>query len=621
MKRARIPLILMLLVSSTLLIWYFRVVNRHEIIFTHLFYIPIVLSAFWWYYRSGFVVLYLSAALITSDLYAGDTVMILHDAVRGIIFLAVGYTVAFLRREKLRLFNLIRYRQIISSMREPVAILNGGGDIILRNEKFSGLFHDNGHDINFFRGLMSDEDFSCFRDSLARCFEKGETTFTSYIKIPGSPAGFFSVNLSPVAQDDNSADAVLTLWDITEQKKTEENLKTALDRQKLVIDVLNLLNNQKAGSDGIKSILDLVKHRTAVEALGIILHREGEFRLHAITGIDETLREKIESECSLINHQHVEPGTLCLCCRALDVYNSSEAATADDAALFWSNDIERLAGSDGLSMCGCIKEGGFKSTAVIPFSGDEGLLGFFVLFDSAGNFFNEELIDYYRGVVQSIGIALNRAEYEASLKKTIIEKEHLIREVHHRVKNNMQVITSLISLQASRQTDEDIRSVLNDCQNRVRAMALVQERLYNSSDFSSINFQNYIQTLVTMLMSSFRIDRQRIRVSLDVSDINIGINTAIPLAQLINEILSNSFKHAFAGRDNGIVNVSLHRSEENKNCTLEISDNGNGLRGDVVFPQGGNLGFQLIDALIKQLRGKYTFNCRTGVSFIILFNE
>jgi two-component sensor histidine kinase len=125
-----------------------------------------------------------------------------------------------------------------------------------------------------------------------------------------------------------------------------------------------------------------------------------------------------------------------------------------------------------------------------------------------------------------------------------------------------------------------------------------------------------------MLMSSFRIDRQRIRVSLDVSDINIGINTAIPLAQLINEILSNSFKHAFAGRDNGIVNVSLHRSEENKNCTLEISDNGNGLRGDVVFPQGGNLGFQLIDALIKQLRGNYTFNCRTVYhSLFYLMND
>ena len=126
---------------------------------------------------------------------------------------------------------------------------------------------------------------------------------------------------------------------MTEQKKTEENLKTAVDRQKLVIDVLNLLNKQQAENDGIKNILDLVKHRTGVEALGIILHRDGEFRLHAITGIDENFHEKIESGCSLINNQNVEPGILCLCCRSLDIYNSNEAAIADESALFWSNNL------------------------------------------------------------------------------------------------------------------------------------------------------------------------------------------------------------------------------------------------------------------------------------------
>ncbi len=621
MKRARIPVIILLLVISTLLIWYFRIVHRHEIIFTHLFYIPIILAAFWWHYRSGYVVLYLSAALIISDFYAGDTGLILHDAVRGMIFLVVGFTVAYLRIGQLRLFNLTKYRQIIFSMREPVAILNRGGEIILRNEKFSGLFPGIEPDINLFKGLMSGEDFSRFKNSLEACFEKEGITFTSYIKIPGSSTGFFSINLSPVSSVDFSADAVLTLWDMTEQKKIEENLKTAVERQKLAIDVLELLNKQQSGSDGIKEILSLVKHSTGVEALGIMLYSEGKFMLHDIKTTDETLPEKIKSGCSLINEQHVKPETLCLCCRAFDIYNKNEKGKADDAALFWSNDLEQLAEAEGLSMCRCLSEGKFRSSAVIPFSDDGGLLGFFILFDSSDNFFNSELIAYYRGVVQSIGIALSRADYEASLKKTILEKEHLIREVHHRVKNNMQVITSLISLQASRQTDENIRSVLVDSQNRVRAMSLVQERLYNSSDFSSINFQNYIQTLVTMLMSSYRIDRQKVRVSLDVSDINIGISTAIPLAQLINEILSNSFKHTFICRENGDISVSLHRTEENKNCTLIVSDNGSGLPGNVVFPLNGNLGFQLIDALIKQLRGKYSLKTENGVSYTVEFSE
>ena len=124
-----------------------------------------------------------------------------------------------------------------------------------------------------------------------------------------------------------------------------------------------------------------------------------------------------------------------------------------------------------------------------------------------------------------------------------------------------------------------------------------------------------------MLMSSYRIDRQKVRVSLDVSDINIGISTAIPLAQLINEILSNSFKHAFICRENGDISVSQHRTEENKNCTLIVSDNGSGLPGNVVFPLNGNLGFQLIDALIKQLRGKYSLKTENGVSYTVEFSE
>ncbi len=621
MKKSRIPVIILLLVISTLLVWYFRVVHRHEIIFTHLFYLPIVLSAFWWQYRSGYVVLYLSAALIASDLYTGSSVMILHDSIRIVIFLIVSAAIAFLSSEKLRLSSLLKYRQIISSMQEPVAIVSRGGEFILKNDKFTRYFPDAGSNIRSFKTLMEPADYNCFSESLDACFEKGSLTFKAFIKKTGSDKGFFSINLSPVLSDNFASDAVMTLWDMTEQKKAEDNLKTAVDRQKLVIDVLELLNRQKGGSDGIKDILELVNKGTGVDASGIILHSEDKFILHVMTGIDDMLSEKIKSGCSLINEEQPDPGTLCLCCRVLDKYNNSEETTADESALFWSNDLKQLAESEGLSMCGCISEGSFRSSAVIPFSGEGELLGFFILFDSNDNFFNSELIDYYRGIVQSIGIALSRTDYEASLKKTILEKEHLIREVHHRVKNNMQVITSLISLQASRQTDDKIRSVLIDSQNRVRAMSLVQERLYNSSDFSSINFQNYIQTLVTMLMSSYRLDSQKVRVTLDVSDINIGISTAIPLAQLINEILSNSFKHAFAGCENGSIAVSLHRTEEDKNCTLVISDNGNGLPGDVVFPQNGNLGFQLIDALIKQLHGKYTLVCSTGVSFRIIFNE
>jgi two-component sensor histidine kinase len=250
------------------------------------------------------------------------------------------------------------------------------------------------------------------------------------------------------------------------------------------------------------------------------------------------------------------------------------------------------------------------------------ITGYFMLMDKRGDFFTEELIVFYQGIVESIEIALNRIVYELNLENIIHEKELLLKEVHHRVKNNMQVIISLISLQASRQSDEKLRDILNETQNRVRTMALVHEKLYSSDNFTSININAYIKSLVPMLLTSYRVDKSKIRVEIDALDTFFDLNTAIPLAQLVNEVLSNVFKHAFKKGDEGLVRISLSPDAELKNrFILKISDNGSGLPSDAVYPHGGHLGFQLIDALAKQLRGRITFSNGGGVSIEIVFSE
>jgi len=621
MKKLRIPVIIILLIFSTVLIYYFRVVHRNEIIFTHLFYLPVILSAFWWQYRGGIVIFYIGAALIVSDFYINEHVMIINDSIRLSVLLLVSFVTAFLTKERMRLATLMRYRSIIASMREPVAIVRRGGEIILKNRKFADLFPEAESGIDCFKDIMGTDDFEEFNRALDRSFEEEGVSLSSYITIADSSKRFFNINFNPVLNHVATDDAVISFWDITENKNTEEMLITAVERQKLVIDVLDLLNKQGQEDDVIRDILSLVKESTAIDFLSILLYQEGKFNLYEMSGSDIALAEKIKSGCPLINGGDVAPGTLCLCSRSREKYNENIKGDNDESGLFWCNDLEKLANSEELSMCECVKEGNFRSSAVIPFSGGNGLLGFFLLFDSNPDFFNEDIINYCKGVVQSIGIALSRSNYEASLRKTIADKEHLIREVHHRVKNNMQVITSLISLQTSRQNDESSRIVLNDCQNRVRAMALVHERLYNSENFSSINFQNYIQTLVPILLNSYGLSRQDVNVKIDVSDINIGISTAIPLAQLINELLSNIFKHAFSKDIKGNVELSLLRAGDGKTCTLNVSDDGCGFPSGVAFPDRGNLGFQLIEALIRQLKGEYNLDNSKGVTFVINFKE
>jgi len=245
----------------------------------------------------------------------------------------------------------------------------------------------------------------------------------------------------------------------------------------------------------------------------------------------------------------------------------------------------------------------------------------FILIDRRKSFFTEELLDFFQAIVQTISIALDRLKYEENLKHIINEKELLLREVHHRVKNNMQVVTSLISLQASRQTDDYVKSILTECQNRVRTMALVHEKLYSSNNFTSINFGHYINTLVPLLMNSYRIEKNQITVDVSAQDIQLGLNTAIPLAQLVNEILSNVFKHAFPGGKTGSVLIVLSGDKSTGINVLEIKDTGTGLTENVSYPDGGNLGFQLIEALVKQIGGKIKFSGEGGVSIKITFRS
>jgi len=153
-------------------------------------------------------------------------------------------------------------------------------------------------------------------------------------------------------------------------------------------------------------------------------------------------------------------------------------------------------------------------------------------------------------------------------------------------------------------------------------MALVHEKLYSSDNFTSININAYMKSLVPMLMTSYRIDKTKINVEIDALDTFFGLNTAIPLAQLVNEVLSNVFKHAFIQGVKGDVIISLAPDiTEMNRYILTISDNGSGLPSSVVYPGSGNLGFQLIDALAKQLKGKITFSNGNGVTIQVVFSD
>ncbi len=213
-----------------------------------------------------------------------------------------------------------------------------------------------------------------------------------------------------------------------------------------------------------------------------------------------------------------------------------------------------------------------------------------------------------------------RKRAEGQIRASLREKEVLLKEIHHRVKNNLQVISSLLYLQAKNVGDEQALAVLQDSQSRVRAMVLVHERLYQSPDLARIDFAEYVRNLANYLFRSYGVNTNVIQLRLNVGDVLLGVDTAIPCGLIINELVSNSLKHAFPAGREGEIRIKL-RSDDEGECILMVGDNGVGFAEGLDFRDAGTLGLELVNTLVAQLEGTVELDRSRGTTFKITFAE
>ena len=215
----------------------------------------------------------------------------------------------------------------------------------------------------------------------------------------------------------------------------------------------------------------------------------------------------------------------------------------------------------------------------------------------------------------------DRKAAEERIKTSLQEKEVLLREIHHRVKNNMQVITSLLRLQSDKIKDQQYADMFRESQERIKSMALIHEKLYQSKDLSRVDFNEYIKSLINSLFRSYGIDTGRIVTKLNVEDVPLGLDHAIPCGLIINELVSNSFKYAFPEDRKGKISVTL-RSITKDEIELRVSDDGIGIPGDLDFRNTDSLGLELVAILAEdQLEGKIDLDRTGGTTFRILFKD
>ena len=227
----------------------------------------------------------------------------------------------------------------------------------------------------------------------------------------------------------------------------------------------------------------------------------------------------------------------------------------------------------------------------------------------------------YRGEIWSVTVEediTERKEVEKRIKTSLQEKEVLLKEIHHRVKNNLQVISSLLDLQSTYVESEDVQEMFQESRMRVRSMALVHEQLYQSTDLARIDFADYVHNLTGYLLRAYGNMARNVTLTIDIASTTLSVETAVPLGLITSELVSNAYKHAFVDGRVGQVRVALS-TIDNEHLCLQIGDDGVGLPSDIDLYKSPSLGLTIVTTLVEQLRGTILVSREDGTTFAINF--
>ncbi len=208
---------------------------------------------------------------------------------------------------------------------------------------------------------------------------------------------------------------------------------------------------------------------------------------------------------------------------------------------------------------------------------------------------------------------------EDKLRSSLREKEVLLKEIHHRVKNNLQIVSSMLNLQMGQTKDPEARELFQESQSRVHSIALFHEKLYQSKDLARVDIAEYLKGLSTGLFATYGIHPDQVVLSARIDDIPMGVDAAISCGLIVNELLSNALKHAFPEGRRGEVRIELH--DEGPQVMLEVTDNGIGFPRALDFQSQNTLGLRLVRILAEQLRGTIELDRREGTRFVVRFGR
>ena len=393
------------------------------------------------------------------------------------------------------------------------------------------------------------------------------------------------------------------LVDISGRKKEEEAKKKQYDFIEL---------SSQISSEFIK--LDTSEiNDSIVKALEIVVNYTQISRGYVYLFTDN--KEKLKHTCEWNNKGSIAIKKKLNCIDMLYANNSVSFLNEIGEACFINEESEKSKGSFNELMIST----GALSYILLPLFISNKLIGY-IGFDSTVKKikWTPEITNAFNLTGQLITHALVRKQKDEQIKASLNEKEILLKEIHHRVKNNMQVIICLLNLQANTINNIEIKDIFEESQDRIKAMAIIHEKLYQSKNFSEIDFAGYIKNLTDYLLHSYNITGKNVIIETDADSIPVEIDMAVPLGLIINELVTNAFKYAFKKNAQGKIFVGLHLNKKEE-LVLEVSDNGCGLPDNIDYQNTSSLGLQLVCSLTQQIEGVIELNKENGTTFKITF--
>ncbi|MBD1884207.1 PAS domain S-box protein [Microcoleus vaginatus] len=327
------------------------------------------------------------------------------------------------------------------------------------------------------------------------------------------------------------------------------------------------------------------------------------------------------------------------CSQLLDRYFGEEVFPPESYQLYLQGRISAISELDDPCITPCVvefmKQIQVRAKLVVPIIQHSQLWGLLIAHQcDRSRDWQESEMNLFQQLVNQLAIAIqqsllyqqlqaelsDRKQAEANLKNSLREKEILLKEIHHRVKNNLCVVASLLELQSNTVADPQVSKMFEESQNRLYSMALIHEKLYRSTNLAQINFGEYLEDLVSNLFHSYNISNNRIQLQVLADPISLNLETATPCGLIANELVSNTLKHAFPDGTTGTVSVECYQTGD-KEINLLVKDNGIGFPQNLDFRKTQSMGFQVVCTLTEQLEGTIEISRERGTSFHLRFNE